>query len=91
MMGHETLQMIYERYYSHIKNYERDEGSAFMERVYKPTFKDENGSDASVMPIDCEKGPQKYPKRKNRELGHIPNSLSSQTKKHIKNGAEAGI
>ena len=36
MMGHETLQMIYEKYYSYIKNYERDEGSAFMERVYNP-------------------------------------------------------
>jgi integrase len=36
MMGHETLQMIHERYYSHIRNYQRADGSAFMERVYKP-------------------------------------------------------
>lgn len=35
MMGHESLQMIHERYYSHIKNYEREDGSAFMEKVYK--------------------------------------------------------
>ena len=41
MMGHETLQMIYEKYYSYIKNYERDEGSAFMERVYNPPKSDE--------------------------------------------------
>jgi integrase len=34
MMGHETLQMIHERYYSYIKNYQRDDGKAFMENVY---------------------------------------------------------
>lgn len=34
MMGHETMQMIYEKYYSYIKSYERDEGSAFMQNVY---------------------------------------------------------
>jgi integrase len=39
MMGHETMQMIYEKYYSYIKNYERDEGSAFMERVFNSTTK----------------------------------------------------
>jgi integrase len=39
MMGHETLQMIYERYYSYIKNYKRDDGSAFMENVYEPSRK----------------------------------------------------
>lgn len=36
MMGHETMQMIYEHYYSYIKTYEKDEGSAFMERVFSP-------------------------------------------------------
>jgi hypothetical protein len=36
MMGHETLQMIHERSYSYIKNYQRANGSAFMEKVYKP-------------------------------------------------------
>jgi len=35
MMGHETLQMIHDRYYSYIKNYQRDDGSAFMEKVYQ--------------------------------------------------------
>jgi integrase len=39
MMGHSSLKMILERYYSHIKNYERDDGTAFMERVYSPTMK----------------------------------------------------
>ncbi len=34
MMGHETMQMIYEKYYSYIRNYERNEGSAFMEKVF---------------------------------------------------------
>jgi len=34
MMGHETLQMIHEKYYSYIKNYQRDDGKAFMEDVY---------------------------------------------------------
>lgn len=36
MMGHETMQMIYEKYYSYIKSYEKDEGSAFMQNVYGP-------------------------------------------------------
>jgi integrase len=39
MMGHETLQMIHERYYSFIKNYQRKDGSAFMENIYKPFLK----------------------------------------------------
>lgn len=51
MMGHETMQMIYEKYYSYIKSYERDEGSAFMERVYKTSVKedqdDKNASQSS--------------------------------------------
>ena len=37
MMGHETLKMILERYYSYIWNYQRDDGSAFMENVYDPS------------------------------------------------------
>lgn len=39
MMGHETLQMIHDRYYCHIKNYQRDDGSAFMEKVYNACLK----------------------------------------------------
>jgi integrase len=35
MMGHETLQMIHDRYYSYIKNYQREDGSAFMKNVYQ--------------------------------------------------------
>jgi hypothetical protein len=28
------LQIIHEKYYSYIKNYQRDDGKAFMENVY---------------------------------------------------------
>ena len=34
MMGHTNLKMIHERYYSYIKNYQRDDGAAFMTNVY---------------------------------------------------------
>jgi len=40
MMGHESIKMILERYYSYIKNYQRDDGSAFMENVYNPSAKE---------------------------------------------------
>jgi integrase len=45
MMGHETMQTIYEKYYSYIRNYQRDEGSAFMGNVYNSStrFDEENG------------------------------------------------
>jgi hypothetical protein len=33
----ETLKMILERYYSYIRNYQRDDGSAFMANVYDPS------------------------------------------------------
>lgn len=36
MMGHVNLKMIHEHYYSYIKNYQRDDGSTFMEKVYSP-------------------------------------------------------
>ena len=59
MMGHETLQMIYEKYYSYIKNYERDEGSAFMERVYNPAA-EKNEADTDKAPAKGDpKGTQK--------------------------------
>lgn len=35
MMGHVNLKMIHESY-SYIKNYQRDEGTAFMNNVYDP-------------------------------------------------------
>jgi integrase len=37
MMGHTNLKMIHERYYSYIKNYQRDDGAAFMAHVYQST------------------------------------------------------
>ena len=46
MMGHESLKMILERYYSYIKNYERDDGKAFMEKVFRPSRKKDGGSQA---------------------------------------------
>ncbi|MBM9604213.1 tyrosine-type recombinase/integrase [Desulfopila inferna] len=36
MMGHESLKMILEKYYSYIKNYQRNDGEAFMENVFVP-------------------------------------------------------
>lgn len=36
MMGHESLKMILEKYYSYIRNYQRDDGGAFMEKVFLP-------------------------------------------------------
>ncbi len=63
MMGHETMQMIYEKYYSYIKNYERNEGSAFMERVYNPAAE----KNASDMNEASEKGTPKGTQKK-REL-----------------------
>jgi integrase len=40
MMGHASMKMILERYYSFIKNYQRDDGSAFMDNVYNPSVKE---------------------------------------------------
>ena len=39
MMGHSSLKMIYEHYYSYIKNYQSDDGQKFMEKVYNPIMK----------------------------------------------------
>jgi len=33
MIGHETLTMIYEWYYSYTKNYQRDDGKPYMENL----------------------------------------------------------
>jgi hypothetical protein len=63
MMGHETMQMILEKYYIYIKNYERDEGSAFMERVYSSSHENGVVSDAALA-----KGTPKGPQNK-REPG----------------------
>jgi len=40
MMGHASMKMILERYYSYIKNYQRDDGSAFMDNAYNPSVKE---------------------------------------------------
>ena len=61
MMGHETLQMIHDRYYSYIKNYQRDDGSAFMENVYNPI----NGQKADDKSEKC--GTNRYPRMWARE------------------------
>jgi integrase len=37
MMGHSNLKMIHECYYSYTKNYQRDDGAAFMANVYAAT------------------------------------------------------
>ncbi len=50
MMGHETMKMILERYYSYIKNYQRDDGTAFMENVYEPSIDLEVEVDAKWAP-----------------------------------------
>lgn len=41
MMGHESLKMILEHYYRHIKNYLRDDGRSFMENVFRPMQPDQ--------------------------------------------------
>jgi len=85
MMGHESLQMIHDRYYSHIKNYERDDGSAFMEKVYKAADK---GSEAGV---NVKKVTTKPTTIKKRESGAVPNSPESLKNKICQCGAEGGI
>ena len=51
-MGHETLQMIHDRYYCHIKNYQRDDGTAFMENVYGPSVGEPREDVASEFPSE---------------------------------------
>jgi hypothetical protein len=58
MMGHESLQMIHEKYYSHIRNYERAEGSAFMEKVYNSSLKNDEEKDFSLLPKSLKKAAQ---------------------------------
>ena len=41
-LGHASLQMIYTRYYSWVKKDTRNDGSAFMKRMYDNTFRDNN-------------------------------------------------
>ena len=67
MMGCKTLQMIHDRYYSYIKNYQRDDGSAFMENVYAPS------NNRKTERCDEKSGPNE-PQTKNGELAHKANS-----------------
>ncbi len=67
MMGHETLQMIHDRYYSYIKNYQRDDGSAFMENVY-------NAMNSEKTDDTEEKSGPNEPQKKNGELAAKTNS-----------------
>ena len=66
MMGHETLQMIYEKYYSYIKNYQRDEGSAFMDNVFNPSMKP---CQDNIILVDNAKSTPIVPQNKNGESG----------------------
>jgi len=72
MMGHETLQMIHERYYSYIKNYQREDGSAFMQNVYQPAA--EKAKDASKTDKKSENFTPNLHQMKNGELAAKTNS-----------------
>ena len=55
MMGHGTMQMILQRYYSHIKNYQQDDGSAFMKNVYEPSIDCLEGTESASEISDIDK------------------------------------
>jgi hypothetical protein len=63
MMGHTSLKMIYEHYYSYIKNYESEDGRKFMEKVYDPIMK------------EPEKTTPNLPHQERKRIGVIPNFL----------------
>jgi hypothetical protein len=44
MMGHESLTMIHAKYYSHIRNYRRESGGAFMDNVFNSWVKIDEGN-----------------------------------------------
>jgi hypothetical protein len=78
-----NLQMIYEKYYSYIRNYEREEGSAFMQKAF-------NSSIYSISEQDVITGaPQESTPNSNGELDSLSNSPSLLTSFFII-GAEAG-
>jgi integrase len=72
MMGHETLQMIHDRYYSYIKNYQRDDGSAFIQNVYYPSV--QKAKDASKEDKKSENFTPNLHQTKNGELVDETNS-----------------
>jgi len=55
MMGHTSLKMIYDHYYSYIKNYQSEDGQKFIERVYSPIMK-ENKKTTSFLPQQQKEG-----------------------------------
>ncbi len=62
-MGHSSLKMIYNHYYTYIKGYERDEGKIFMDRVYTPRTKRD------------EKSTPFLPHKEKGEMDNEPNPL----------------
>jgi hypothetical protein len=67
MMGHETLQMFHERYYSHVKNYQRADGSAFMEKVYKPVLEAGKAGGADFVDEKCDPNVTQEEKRESAQ------------------------
>jgi hypothetical protein len=55
------MQMIYEKYYSYIKNYDRTEGTAFMEKVFNPPV--DTVPDQVVISGAFGKSPPKLPQK----------------------------
>ena len=45
-VGHASPKMIFERYYSYIKNYQSENGQKFMDTVYNPKTKEREKSTA---------------------------------------------
>jgi integrase len=54
-MGHTSLKMIYEHYYTYIKDYDRDEGKVFIERVYLPEMM-KSGKSTPILPQEEVRG-----------------------------------
>ncbi len=79
MMGHESLKMILERYYSYIKNYQRDEGSAFMENVYYPSVKEND--ETSDEDEKSENFTPNLHQNEKRKLEHSPISCNHRVNK----------
>jgi integrase len=62
-VGHTSPKMIFERYYSYIKNYQSDDGMKFMERVYSPIME------------KVEKTTPNLPHHQKKGISSITNSL----------------
>jgi integrase len=86
MMGHETLQMIYEHYYDYIKSYSRAEGRSFMANAYEPIM----NSDGTGQPATACNDP-KTTQMKKGESETISNPPIPVALPTLVSGAEAGI